>query len=162
MNSTLSVEQLKQLKGIMQSMLAQANNANWQELSRLDSERRVLIGYNERTTSTRNALLGNAVESGKSPATGLQAESESAAQQEVQTIPLAESGTTGATNPIRKAPTREYANLSAEIISLDKQITSTVVNARQALLDQTRVLRAQVSAKKGYENANTMKISSYS
>ncbi len=59
-------------------------------------------------------------------------------------------------------PNKEHVALSAELTVLDKEINSSVLNARHALLEQTRVLRAQVSAKKGYEQANTMKISSYS
>lgn len=128
MNPPLSIEQLRRLEGIMQTMLAEANNANWQELSRLDSERRVLIDYQERS-------LGKHINApDKAPAI----------------------------SSARTTPNPEYLALSAELKALDKAITTTVLNARHALLEQTRGLRAQVSAKKGYEQANTMKVNSYS
>ena len=162
MNPPLSIVQLKQLKGIMQSMLAEANDANWQGLSRLDSERRVLIGYTERTRTTHDTRLDEASKDGKASPPGSQTEPGSRIKPESQARPFPESPVSTSISPVRTASNKEYVALSAELTALDNEINSTVLNARHALLEQTRVLRAQVSAKKRYEQTNTMKISSYS
>ena len=127
MKQPLSIDQLKRLKVIMQMMLSEANNANWQELSRLDSERRVLIDFDAAVLDEHKDAV----------------EPESAERKrslDRQT---------------------EYQALSNELVAIDEEISNTVQKARQALLEQTRGLKAQVSAKKEYEQANTMKVSSY-
>lgn len=162
MNPPLSIEQLKRLKGIMQTMLAEANNANWQELSRLDSERRVLIGYKERTRSTLDTQLNKGSEGAQSSPRSSLANTGRGTRQEPQATPLFESPASTAVSSIKPAVISEHAALSAELTALDKEINTTVLSARNVMLEQTRVLRAQVSAKKGYEKANTIQISSYS
>ena len=127
MKQPLSIDQLKRLKVIMQMMRSEANNANWQELSRLDSERRVLIDFDAAVLDEHKDAV----------------EPESAERKrslDRQT---------------------EYQALSNELVAIDEEISNTVQKARQALLEQTRGLKAQVSAKKEYEQANTMKVSSY-
>ena len=127
MKQPLSIDQLKRLKVIMQMMLSEANNANWQELSRLDSERRVLIDFDAAVLDEHKDAV----------------EPESAERKrslDRQT---------------------EYQALSNELVAIDEEISNTVQKARQALLEQTRGLKAQVSAKKEYEQVNTMKVSSY-
>lgn len=155
MNKPLSIEQLKRIKGIMQSMLAEASNANWQELSRLDSERRVTIDYQEEASGKNKAFCE--ASAGGQPHPVQHQESEGTAPEVLRgtlTAPLQSSAET--------VPNPEYRELTAELAALDKQIITTVLNARQSLLEQTRGLQAQVSAKKGYEQASTMKVYSYS
>lgn len=43
MNGALTISELVKVHTLMLSMLEEAVNANWQELNRLDSERRVLL-----------------------------------------------------------------------------------------------------------------------
>ncbi len=161
MNLPLSIEQLKQLRSIMQTMLVEANNANWQELSRLDSERRVLIGYKERPGISNQKHGEKASEFAQlRPASNKV--SCSPTRSEARSVSSSEAAVSTTVNSTGNAPDEEYVALSKELTALDKEITKTVLDARHALLEQTRVLRAQVSAKKGYEQANTMKISSYS
>lgn len=157
----LSIEQLKRLHDIMQTMLAEANDANWQELSRLDSERRVLIEYRERLNGPRTTVHDKASD-GVQASPDLQTESGENTSGDLRSVQLSGSPAAAETHSSRQAANPEYLALSAELKALDEAITTTVLNARQALLEQTRGLRAQVSAKKGYEQASTMKVSSYS
>lgn len=145
----------------MRTMLVEANNANWQELSRLDSERRVLIGYKERSAKNNQKLDGNTTEAARPTSESVKVPG-SMSQQEAQATSSSEATASTTVGSTGYSPTTEYVALSKELAALDKEITRTVLDARHALLEQTRVLRAQVSAKKGYEQANTMKISSYS
>ncbi len=160
MNPSLSIDQLKRLKGIMQTMLLEANNANWQELSRLDSERRVLIDYKERASGKPN--VSHKASSGGQPPSDSQTGSGRVTPENLWATQPSRSPVAPESRSAGTTPTREYLALSAELTELDKEITTTVLNARHALLEQTRGLRAQVSAKKRYEQANTMKVSSYS
>ncbi len=160
MNPSLSISQLKRLKDIMQTMLSEANNANWQELSRLDSERRVLIDYQAAATGRRNIQIDQTSGHRQQPpdtqiATTSDAPVGSTTEGVHSSSALSDPSTGFKPNP-------EYLALSTELTAIDKEISKTVQNARQALLEQTRGLRAQVSAKKEYEQASIMKVSSYS
>lgn len=160
MNLPLSIEVLKRLKSVMQAMAVEANNADWQELSRLDNERRKLIDYKDHEADKRSAMV-EAPGKGQLPQ-DISAESHLSARGGFQeTYPPRSFRVTGSND---NATTRdpEYLALCKELTALDTEISNTVQKARQALLEQTRGLRAQVSAKKRYEQANTMKVSSYS
>ncbi|ASJ71794.1 hypothetical protein [Granulosicoccus antarcticus] len=162
MSPSLSIEQLRQLKVIMQSMLSEASNANWQELSRLDSERRVLINY-KAATSVERKILGNpASQNAQQQQSEIDNGSGSTDRlnnsQRMRLLP-----SLGSAHSAKPSPSDlEYQALSAELTAIDKRISSTVQEARKVLLEQTRGLKAQVSAKKGYEQTKTMKVSSYS
>ena len=118
MNPPLSIVQLKQLKGIMQSMLAEANDANWQELSRLDSERRVLIGYTERTRTTHDTRLDEASKDGKASPPGSQTEPGSRIKPESQARPFPASPVSTTVSPVRTASNEEYVALSLRLLHL--------------------------------------------
>ncbi len=160
MNPPLSIGQLKQLRIIMRTMLSEASNANWQELSRLDSERRVLIEYKTTATNRHKNAVDPATNNQQRPL-DIQKESEFQALAGSTTQGVRSSSALG-DNSKRSKPNPEYLALSTELVAIDKEIFKTVQKARQALLEQTRGLKAQVSAKKEYEQANIMKVSSYS
>ena len=160
MNPSLSISQLKRLKDIMQTMLSEANNANWQELSRLDSERRVLIKYKSAATDKPTTPDASTSASRQQP---LNIHQRPTSQSHAESpAPGVRSSSTHSDNSTELKPDSEYLALSTELIAIDKEISRTVQKARQALLEQTRGLRAQVSAKNEYEQANIMKVSSYS
>ena len=160
MNPPLSISQLKKLRLIMRTMLSEANNANWQELSRLDSERRVLINYKSVATDTHKIQIDSAPSQRQQPR-GIETESTSQARAGSTTPDTRASSALEGISTASK-PDQEYLALSTELTAIDKEISKTVQAARQALLEQTRGLKAQVSAKNEYEQANIMKVSSYS
>lgn len=47
MNNALAIPELVEIKNIMEKMLVEAQQANWSELNRLDSERRSIIQSDE-------------------------------------------------------------------------------------------------------------------
>ena len=160
MNSPLSIEQLKRIKGIMLSMLAEASIANWQELSRLDSERRVMLNYQGRVSDSSDGC--QEISLGGQPVPVPRAESTRTAPEVLRTALLSHSTKTPDNSSAVTVKSSEYHVLSAELAALDQEIITTVLKARQSVLEQTRGLQAQVSAKKCYEQANVMKVSSYS
>lgn len=58
MSQALTIAQLVKVHTLMLSMLDEAVNANWQELNRLDSERRVLLDENSSSTLTEQSKPG--------------------------------------------------------------------------------------------------------
>ncbi len=160
MKPPLSIDQLKRLKVIMQMMLSEANNANWQELSRLDSERRVLIDF-DAAVFGKNKDAVDPASGGRIRPLDIQREPVSQARASSSTQGARSSSALGEISTGSK-PDPEYLALCTELVAIDEEISSTVQKARQVLLEQTRGFKAQVSAKKEYEQANTMKVSSYS
>lgn len=56
MRNALSHSKLLKLLGIMNKMLTTAKQENWQELDRLDSERRMLIDYDSEFSISRQSI----------------------------------------------------------------------------------------------------------
>ena len=113
------------LHDIMQAMLHEASRSNWQELSRLDSERRVLLQYVDRADpqqATDNTIADE--------------------QRHADTS--------------RSNPVPEEEQLRRCLLALDQEINLTVQNAREALVLETRDLRAQHTAQQSYARANAM------
>lgn len=129
----LSIDEMSRILVIMEQMLLEAANANWQELSRLDSERRVLLGYQERQRSNNELLQAN--------------DSLRAAPGERETPEFTQ--------------TEEYLGLKERLMELDARITRKVDESRQLLIEQNRGLQAQVSAKKSYEHTRALPATSY-
>lgn len=157
MSSRPSISQLEQLKVIMTQMLAEAKDGNWQELSRLDSERRVVLDYSDnRASKTAAPLAAPAVSSSYGPlalAGCAYRRSPAKAFKEEQLT---------ADKHQREVFSEQYCALSRQLMELDAEIKTTVESARKALLTQSRGMRAQVIAKKGYETTQKIKASSYS
>lgn len=157
MNSRPSIRQLEQLKTVMTQMLVEANNANWQELSRLDSERRVILNYSENAADLKvRRMAAPAVSSSLGPL-ALAGSSYRHSSRDAATVPH----DTGDAQP-QDRPSDEYRSLSQQIMTLDAAIQTTVEDARSSLLKQSRGMRAQASAKKCYETTRNIKASSYS
>lgn len=58
MSNALHISELVKVHSVMLSMLEQAVNANWQELNRLDSERRILL-ENKNDSPVNRAITSN-------------------------------------------------------------------------------------------------------
>lgn len=157
MTHRLSLDQLQQLESIMQKMLIEANAANWPELSRLDGERRILLNYPENARELRAAAMATpAISSGQRPVP--------LTPSAIQTNNGSLSGSSSQDDDGEQdARTLEACRrLSKELLELDATIKKTIESAKEALLKESRGMRAQVSAKKGYEQANNMTPRSYS
>ncbi len=157
MTSRLSIEQLERLKSIMNTMLLEARNSNWPELSRLDSERRIVMNYPKDACETYRAALSRpAISSGQRPfALEPSARTMPSSRDETHSAPVARGTDTS-------APDERYRRLSNEVMDLDVEIRKTIEQAKEALLTESRGMRAQVNAKKGYEETSKMKSRSYS
>lgn len=156
MSSRLTILQLQQLKSIMQKMLAEASAANWSELSRLDGERRVVLDYPENAREM-NALAAPraAISSGQRPL------SLEPTVHQPETTNVSAFSQTDDSHAADGPSDDNYRRLSKELMELDASIKKTIEDAREVLLNESRVIRAQVSAKKGYEKTSNMKSRSY-
>lgn len=137
MIQSLSIDKLDALHRIMCAMLNEAASANWPELARLDNERRVLLEYSEVQTATKVDVTA------EQPEAVNNTPDETKVAQEHDRDPA-------------------YETLCKKLKSLDKQINETVENARELLVNETRDHRAQVTAKKGYDQANSIQYATYS
>lgn len=137
MIQSLSIDKLDALHRIMRAMLNEAASANWPELARLDNERRVLLEYSELQTATKVDVTA------EQPEAVNNTPDETKVAQEHDRDPV-------------------YETLCKKLKSLDKQINETVENARELLVNETRDHRAQVTAKKGYDQANSIQYATYS
>jgi len=126
----LSVADLERLIEIMRNMHVVATDSNWQELARLDSERRALLKFDSAQVmsithnETSNELSG---------------------------IPQATKHTKN--NPAQDS---YWQALVTQIVSLDKEIIHTVQSQRRRLLDENRGLSAQTRAKNEYAQTSSM------
>lgn len=113
--------ELVSLTRLMQKMLLATEAAEWDELSRLDSERRALLNY----TSEHKDLRIQQV----------------ATSQDVQSQRI---------DNIAPENDPERAALIEEITILDQKILASAQSARKKLLDKNHDLSAQVKAKNLY------------
>lgn len=132
MTESISLKDLKRIHQIMEAMLEQANQENWHELMRLDGERRVVLNY-----------TADVPEAGTPNRSG---------NKQIDTGSI---GTT--TRPF----SAEHQILGKQLAELDQAINKKLNESRQSLVEQTRGLRAQVSAKKNYERVNSAQVSTY-
>lgn len=128
MSPSLSISALKEVKRVMEDMLVQADNQNWDALAQLDVNRRVLLDY-EQLQAPAKAVSDIFSGSPSSSSSGL-----------VNGHSTSEQNT-------------EYADICKSIIELDKAINHAVQRVRQSLVEEKRGLQAQVAAKKGYAQA---------
>ncbi|MFK7861400.1 MAG: hypothetical protein AB8B64_21470 [Granulosicoccus sp.] len=128
----LSTGELERLIEIMRDMYDFAMTSNWQELTRLDSERRVLLSYDSPVAS---------------PDTKYQ---------------HANHLTTAAMEHLHHkeaydtAPDSRSEGLISEIRHLDSQIVQTVLTQRKQLLKETRGLSAQMKVKNIYAQTSVI------
>ncbi|MGQ7848494.1 hypothetical protein ACUNV4_28620 [Granulosicoccus sp. 3-233] len=157
MTSRLSLAQLEKLKSIMQMMLLEARNSNWPELSRLDGERRVVLNYPENAHEQHTAALAKpAISSGQRPFA-------LTPDAKASSLPDTASSARPAGTPENHVPADDrYRVLSQEVMDLDSAIRKAIEAAKEAFLTESRGMRAQVNAKKGYEKTSNMKPRSYS
>lgn len=143
MSQALSMDDLRKLQELMEAMLLEIKNSNWQALTRLDGERRAILGYHinrdAKIDKPRRVQLPRA-QSGASTVIGL-------ATANSPPAPPAQ---------ITTDKNLSYEQLSANLLEMDRQINLAVKQARLSLVEQNRGLQAQVSAKKGYEHANSV------
>jgi hypothetical protein len=156
-SQALSIDTLQRLQSVMTHMLEEAANANWQELSRLDSERRVLLEYiGTQALTHTDRLDGAAMASGQLQARqrlGHDHPATADKKSHATAMPAADA---------RVTQSPEHQALCKTLKKLDQRIIDTVQQARRQLIEQTRDLRAQVCAKNGYEKARNMRTSSHS
>lgn len=128
--SEFSLKQLQQLLDVMEKMHSEALVANWDELTKLDQERRAIMKFDESSRDFQSPLK-NRVNSLSTPNSRM--------------------GTNQNTTV-----TMEYRKLTDGICHLDKVIHETVANAKKSLLLQKRNLKAQAAAQKNYAQAQSM------
>lgn len=128
----LGTEDLVRLVTIMRSMHDVVTDADWQELARLDSERRALLKYDPSSAFP--------IDNDQVPANVL----------------LGQPASTGFNDRNNSESDSRRESLIAEILSLDEQIISTVQNARQRLLNENRGLSGQRKAKELYAKTSSM------
>ncbi len=159
MNPRLSIDQLEQLKSIMHLMLIEAKAENWPELSRLDGERRIILNYPEHARELHpSALSEPAISSGQRPFALTPAVRAAARPDTSGSLPADD------TDSRENQPLADdgYRALSKDVLELDSAIRKTIEDAKEALLKESRGMRAQVNAKKGYEKTSNMSPCSYS
>ena len=128
----LSTMELERLIVIMRKMQQQASCGNWQELARLDGERRALLQYD------------SAVEP-------LVAGSQSSEHSQERPCMLSRNRD----NVSSTLPEHHQRSLVEEICNLDKQIINEALAARAKLLAKNQGLNAQVKAKALYAQTNS-------
>lgn len=128
--TAFTLAELKELICLMQRMLQEATDANWQALARLDSERRVLIQYNDLLVTDQ---AGNTSET---------------------TTPTPSTSNKKSSAEIHFNP--EHQALIHQIRQLDAQILQTLTNAKELLLRKNRGLNAQATAQRGYAKAQSI------
>lgn len=160
MNPRLSIDQLEQLKSIMHLMLVEAKAENWPELSRLDGERRIILNYPEHARELHpSALSEPAISSGQRPFALTPTVRAAARADTSGSLPA----TDDADSRKNESPADlGYRTLSKDVLELDSAIRKTIEDAKEALLKESRGMRAQVNAKKGYEKTSNMNPCSYS
>ncbi|MFK8079279.1 MAG: hypothetical protein AB8B97_03260 [Granulosicoccus sp.] len=128
----LLTEDLERLLNIMHDMHEYAKISNWEELLRLDNERRALLRFNPAQVESI----------GYEPTADVST---------VKNLLNLDSKSVDTSTPesCRKALVREISDL-------DKQIISTVHVKRQRLLDKNRDLSAQTQAKRQYAQTSSM------
>lgn len=141
MSQNLSIDDLLKLHELMEDMIVEIRKANWQALTRLDGERRAILGYHINREVGASAAQPVQPPSAQPPAANVVALDAQA--------PLTRPTANTNDNP-------SYQQLCASLLDLDRQINLAVKQARLSLVEKNRGLQAQVSAKKGYENANSV------
>lgn len=159
MNPRLSIDQLEQLKSIMNLMLVEAKAENWPEISRLDGERRIILNYPEHARELHpSALSEPAISSGQRPFALTPTVRATARPETSGSLPTDDVDSREIESPADDG----YRALSKDILELDSAIRKTIEDAKEALLKESRGMRAQVNAKKGYEKTSNMNPCSYS
>lgn len=128
----LNLQELERLLEIMRDMHDISISDNWQELARLDSERRALLRF-DATVEVSDHL-----------------------HQDQSTLipkPLAPAEPVDTDLPVELS---HRDSLIQEILSLDAQILEVVQSKRQRLLDENRGLSAQLKAKQLYAKTSSM------
>lgn len=152
----LSMNQLEQLRPVMENMLEEAKAGNWSELSQLDSKRRDILRYPAEGSSREPANTATpAIASGSRPLSLLPPALAVSAANALAARSRKDQGNTQA--PVNA----RHEALSRELMQLDKDIKSTIEQAKMALLQESREVRAQISARKRYEQTSNMKLPSY-
>lgn len=128
----LSITELERLIVIMRQMQQHASSANWQELARLDTERRALLKYDAAADSSHN---------------------DSQSTQTDQSSPDSERQV----DSLHSRPNDSlHESLVQEIQALDRQIINEAAAAREKLLVLNRGLNDQVKAKNLYAQTSSI------
>lgn len=135
MSDPLSHDKLLKLLSIMQQMLVEATQANWQELDRLDNERRILIDFDPGFDKTKTIYKATVVSRSDNPGTIHRS---------------------NWTDSDCNSNNMDIKTLTKQIMQLDLSIMKTVTEARGMSLDQNRVLADQVKAKDCYARTSTI------
>lgn len=128
---SLGITELKHLFDIMSDMHRHACCANWEALSRLDQQRRVLLGYDSQNGGAEN----------HTPTVSL---CQSGSDDELQAISIN-----------RSTDKEQLGSLIEKIQLLDTQIIKEAQAARAKWMAENRGLSAQVQAKKQYAQTSS-------
>lgn len=145
MKPRLTTAQLKRLRSVMQHMLSAAASADWEELSRLDQQRRVILDYPAQNRHADTAPSGiQAISSGGRP---LPLQPRQANADMTRDDPHASEQESHVSHALHD---RQHQALVEEVMTLDADIKSQIEQARQSLLQESRQVKAQIKARNGY------------